>query len=81
MSDFLLSLVRTYVPIAVGGVAAWLITLGIVIDPEIQAAGVIFFTGVITALYYFAARLLELKWPTFGLLLGARKAPAYSDGE
>jgi uncharacterized membrane protein (DUF441 family) len=77
MSDFFVSLIRTWVPVGVGAVVAWLLTRGVVVDPETQAGVVIALTGVTQAVYYALARLLEKKWPVFGVLLGTRNTPTY----
>jgi hypothetical protein len=72
MTDFLTSLVRTYVPIVVG----YLVSLGLLpgdLSDEATAAA----TGAIIAVYYALARLLEKKWPAFGWLLGIPKEPSY----
>lgn len=77
MSDLIISLVRTWVPIGVGVVITWLATKGVVIEEEAKLGLVAGLTGVITALYYTVARVLETRWPVFGLLLGKRKTPLY----
>jgi hypothetical protein len=72
MTDFLTSLVRTYVPIAIG----YLVSVGVLSDTlsdEATAAA----TGAIIGAYYLLARLLEKKWPALGWLLGVPKAPTY----
>lgn len=78
MSDYLVSLIRTYVPVAVGSALAWLAaTLGIVLDKDSSAALTAGFVGLAVAAYYTLVRLLERRWPAFGLLLGRREAPTY----
>jgi hypothetical protein len=79
MSDFLISLVRTWVPVGVGAVLSYLASLGVEWEPDTEAAVGFAAVAVITALYYWGARALETRWPVFGLLLGARKAPTYDD--
>lgn len=78
MSDFLLSLIRTYVPIAVGGVLGYLTAKGINIPEEVQVQASIALTGLITALYYGIVRALETRWPKIGVLLGSTKTPEYT---
>jgi hypothetical protein len=74
--DLFLSLRRTIVPLVVGAVAAS------VLDPWIPAALVAEWTTVaLAAVYYAALRLLELRVPAFGLLLGGRGTPTYTDPE
>lgn len=75
MTDFLISLVRTYVPIVIG----YLVSIGLLpsdLSDEATAA----FTGLIIGAYYLLARLLEKRWPIFGWLLGAPKQPSYPSG-
>lgn len=82
MNALALSLIRTYVPAAVGALLSWLLTLGVQIDPATEAALVAAGAGLLTAVYYTLARLLEQKWPGAGVLLGATKSPdSYSKGE
>lgn len=77
MSNTVLSLVRTYVPVAVGAFVAWLLTLGVELDPSAEAGLVTAGTGLLIALYYTLARLLERRWPWAGVLLGATTQPTY----
>lgn len=79
MSDTLVSLIRTYVPVGVGAFFAWLVTLGVEVDAATQAGLVTALTGVVIAAYYTVVRLLERKWPFLGVLLGSTKAPSYED--
>lgn len=78
MSDFLTSLIRTYVPIAVGAVVSWLATRGINLDSAAAAGLASFLTGILSAVYYLAVRLLEKKFPQLGWLLGSAKKPEYT---
>lgn len=78
--DFIISQVRTWIPIAVGYLLSYLATKGIVIDQQIQAALITLIGGLATGLYYFIARLLEVHVsPKFGWLLGYAKKPEYID--
>jgi hypothetical protein len=77
MSATITSLIRTYVPIVVGSLVAWLITLGVVLDPTVEAGLITALTGVLIAVYYTVVRLLEKRWPALGILLGAATAPTY----
>lgn len=77
MTNFVLSLIRTYVPIAVGAVVAWLVTLGVEVDVNTQAGLVVALTGVLQAVYYTVVRLLEKKFPKVGVLLGSATTPTY----
>jgi len=73
VSDFFTSLVRTYVPIAIG----YLASLGILPD-DLSDAATAAATAAIIGLYYLVARLLEAKFPKLGWLLGSPKTPTYS---
>ena len=75
MNTLILSLIRTYSPIVIGAFVAWLITLGIELDPETQAGLIVTLTGVLQALYYTAVRLAEQRFPGVGVLLGSKKTP------
>lgn len=79
MNDFVIGLIRTYVPIGVGALIAWLVTLGVNIDAETQAALVIAGTGVLQAVYYTVVRVVAERFPWVGALLGVNKAPTYSE--
>jgi hypothetical protein len=74
MSDAIVSLIRTIVPVIVGLVLAGLIKLGIEVDETALAT---VFDGLLIGLYYALARWLESKWPSLGWLLGAPKQPTY----
>ena len=77
MTDYVKSLVRTYVPVAVGAVAIWLATIGVTIDSDTKAAIIAAVTGLAIAVYYAIARALEGRWPALGGLLGVRGSPQY----
>ena len=77
MSNFVIALIRTVVPMGVGVLATWLINLGVNVDQSafegLNEALVLFIGG----LYYALIRYLEGKFPWFGWLLGVAKAPEY----
>ena len=78
MNDYLLSLVRTWVPIGVGAVLSWLaVRYAVVVPEDISTELTAGLTGLVTALYYALVRALEKRWPAFGKLLGAAKKPVY----
>lgn len=77
MNNLAPSLIRTYVPMVVGAVAAWLLSKGIVLDPNAANGLVLFLGGVLSGAYYLIARLLEHKFPQLGWLLGSAKKPQY----
>ena len=76
MSDFIIAQIRTYVPMAVGAALAWLLQFGLDLY-EVEAQATVLIVAVLSALYYFAVRLLAEKWPSVGILLGYNKAPVY----
>lgn len=80
MTDYLASLIRTYVPVGVGAFLTWLASnTGVVIDEQTQAQGVLFFGAILTGVYYAAVRALEKRFPAFGVLLGIAKPPVYPE--
>ena len=78
MNDFVTSLIRQYVPILVGYIAAWLVTIGVELDSDTQAALILALGGIASAVYYGIVRALELRWPSLGALLGRRAQPEYA---
>lgn len=76
MNTLILSLIRTYVPVVVGAFIAWLISLGVTLDASTEAGLVTALTGILIAVYYTLARLLERKWPALSVLLGTTQIPA-----
>lgn len=80
MQSLITSYIRTYMPIVVGGLVSWLVTLGVELDAETQAGLIVALTGLSQAAYYFIARQLERKWPVVGkVLLGSSKQPTYRE--
>lgn len=78
MTNFVTSLVRTYVPILVGSVLSFLaVKYGFAVEPDVQNQLVAGLTGVVIAAYYLLARLLERKFPQLGVLLGSTQKPVY----
>ena len=78
MSDFVVSLVRTTVPVLVGSAIGWLITLGIALPEHATDSLTAGIVALSIALYYAGARWLEIRWPAFGYLLGTRAEPTYA---
>lgn len=72
------SLVRTFVPIIVGLVAALFVTWNIEVDPQFNELLAVSLASFFTFVYYAVARILEVYVkPRFGWLLGLAKAPEY----
>ena len=78
-NDYMLSLVRTWVPLVIGAGLTWAgQRWGIVLPEDLSTETAIAVTGVAVGLYYGAVRALEMRWPWFGKFLGASKPPAYT---
>jgi len=77
MNNFVVSLIRTYVPVIVGGVVSWLTAKGVAVDPQDAVTLAVALTGIVSAVYYFVVRWLENRWPKFGWLLGQAKQVKY----
>lgn len=78
MNDYVLSLVRTWTPIAVGAVLSWLaVKYGIAVPESISNEVTVGLTAALIAGYYALVRGLEKRWPAFGKLLGSVKKPVY----
>jgi hypothetical protein len=83
MNDYVVSLIRTWVPLAVGSALTWLATrTGIVLDEQTSTMANTLAVGLVTAVYYTAARAVEQRWPRTGralLALGLTgpRTPAY----
>lgn len=73
MSDFIASLIRTWVPIAIGFLVSW----GL-LPTDLSDEAVLALSALIMGAYYLLARALERKWPVFGWLLGLPKTPTYT---
>jgi hypothetical protein len=78
-SDYVPSLIRTYVPIGVGALAAWLAVKGLNVNPTTQVAITALATAVLSGAYYAVARVLETKFPALGFLLGHKAKPVYPE--
>lgn len=79
MNDFLTSLIRTWVPMIVGGFVAWLVARGINIPKDAVDGVVAFLTALFSASYYVLVRALEQRFPQFGWLLGQAKQVKYKE--
>ena len=82
MHDQIISLIRTYVPVAVGAFLTFLaVKLGVVVDEHVSTGLTTGLVGLASALYYAIARALEQRWPWLGWLLGVPKQPTYGGRE
>ncbi|MET7333259.1 hypothetical protein [Nonomuraea sp. NPDC005650] len=75
LSDWLVSWLRTNVAAWIPVAAAWLAGFGI--DLPVEPSSVAIVSLAISG-YYTLVRLLEARWPVFGVLLGWKAAPSYS---
>lgn len=72
--DLEVSIRRTIVPVVAGFLLAQAARVGLSI-PESDLVGVL--EAIVTGVYYTAIRLLEVRFPQVGILLGALSAPRY----
>ena len=75
MTDYGRSLIRTFVPLMVGSLVAWLASRGVKVDESTVLPAI---DVVVTAVYYGIVRWAETRWPKAGWLLGAPGAPSYA---
>jgi hypothetical protein len=76
--QYLTQQIRTYVPVGVGALITWLLSLGIDVGAQAQVGLITFGTALVTAGYFSAASAAQRKWPFVGrYLLGSSKAPVY----
>lgn len=80
MNDYLVSLIRTWVPIGIGSLITWLsVSYGVVLSDDSSKYLILGAVGLVVGLYYAIARAVEAKFPALGRLLvglGAR-TPVY----
>lgn len=78
LTDYLLSLIRTWVPVGVGAALTWLaMHFNIVLDADMSTTAATVATGLIVGAYYALVRALETQWPGFGRLLGKKAGVTY----
>ena len=75
MTDYGRSLIRTFVPLVVGSLVAWLASRGVKVDQSALLPAV---DAIVAAAYYGVIRWAETRWPKAGWLLGAPGAPSYA---
>lgn len=77
----LLSFIRTIVPVIVGQVMGFFTAQGIDVDPQFEGALTAVLGAAFAGLYYLIVRVIEMKFPQAGILLGYAKSPdSYSKG-
>lgn len=74
MNNYVISLIRTWVPMGVGLLATWLLSLGIEFDSATLELALV---SIISGAYYALVRWLESKIPWLGVLLGHKSTPSY----
>lgn len=74
ISDYLVSLIRTFVPAVVGYLLSVLAGFGVDVD---NAALEVVISGLFIGGYYALVRVLENLHPWFGVLLGWVATPTY----
>lgn len=79
MSQYIISVIRTWVPIIVGSFIGWLVSLGVEVPENAQNALILAIGGIAIGVYYAVIRWLEQKFPNIGVLLGYVKQPVYID--
>jgi len=80
LRDSIIAAIRTGVAALVTWLLAWVLQIGVHIDPNTSHVLNVLLFGLAIAGYNFVVGLLERKVnPLFGLLLGVPKAPAYGE--
>lgn len=70
VNAFVASLIRTYVPVWVSAGIVWVaVHFGIVLDKDLSNLAAVVAVGIVLAVYYAAARLVEQRWPLIGRIL------------
>lgn len=80
MSDFIISLIRTWVPYIVALVIGWLIAQGVLDEESGTQASTAISGGLVVVIgsaYYWLVRLAAKRWPAFEWLLGYKTPPTY----
>lgn len=77
MNQFIIAIIRTIVPIVVGAVFAWLLSLGIPLPEDVKTEVTAGLTVLLSSLYYIGVAWLARKWAWFGWLLGVARNPVY----
>lgn len=78
MSNFLVQVIRSVVPIIVGWLVGLLAAVSINVPADVQATLVVSASTLAASLYYVAVAWLERTYPVFGWLLGVARNPVYA---
>ena len=79
MSNFLIAVIRSVVPIVVGWLVALLAAASIPVEPDVAVGLTVTLSTLVASLYYIGVAWLERAWPWFGWLLGVARNPVYGD--
>jgi hypothetical protein len=77
LQTYIISLIRTGVPMAIGFIITWLATRGINLNSDGLKLLTLFLEGATGIAYYGLIRVLELIHYRWGWLLGYAKMPSY----
>lgn len=78
LKNYLVSIIRTAVPMLVGAITGWLATRHITLDTDALRFLTLFCEGVAGITYYLVVRALEHFNVRFGWLLGYAHMPTYT---
>jgi hypothetical protein len=79
LSNYVIGLIRTYVPIGVGLALGWLaVHFSVKVDDQTEAQIAMAVGALLSAAYYTVVAAAEKKWPQFGWLLGKATNPQYA---
>jgi hypothetical protein len=83
LTTYIISLIRTYVPLLVGAVLGWLASITVLhawivsLSTDEKSTVVTGATALLVAAYYGIVRFVETKYPKVGILLGKAATIAY----
>lgn len=77
MSNFIIQIIRSVVPIAVGWVVGVLAAANVEIDAETKANLILSISTLAASLYYVLIAWFERRWAWVGWLLGVARNPIY----
>lgn len=78
IADMVTSIVRTVTPIIAGAIITFFASKGFNFDQSFTTNLYAVIQAIVSGLYYIIVRFIEVKFPSFGVLLGSKKAPQYT---
>jgi nicotinamide riboside transporter PnuC len=78
MSNFIIAIIRTVVPMIVGWAVALLASINIPLPDDVVVGVTLSIATLAGSLYYIAVAWLARKWKWFGWLLGVARNPVYA---